>query len=314
MRVLVVGAGASIEEARRANAPPEHWPPTMNNFAEKMWASPTNQFFVYWLPNYLNDNGITPTNDPTRQFIALSKDPLSGINVERLFEYSWNNRGKIFSDFGGDWANLIDHGILRPLTFLLSQAFFVNGSGIRQLEAGKMVASKLRNGDVVLNLNYDTIFEIALEQAHIKVVYSPNTFNGTGVIVAKPHGSLNLLANDHSFWFAQPDSIGAAPSSEDDFRNHVAIVPPRFNKTYVQQPIARRIIQEIQSAQPAYLTFWGVGLTDSDIDLIELYAGWLQTGPIVEVINPDVSVRDKVADVLKTSATHFHTIEQWIRA
>lgn len=313
MRILVVGAGASIEEASRAGAPHEFWPPAIGNFAEKLWDSPHNRFFVYWLPDYLRSLHIDPGPDPTALFIELARKTDSGINVERLFEYCWANRGDGFRYHQGDWADLIDHGILSPLTFLMSQAFYRQGEGINQLGAGKLVASKLKNGDIVLNLNYDTLFEIALEQAGLQVTYAPNSFNGKGVLVAKPHGSINLLANSESFWFAQPDSIGALHSSEDDFRNHVAIVPPRYNKSYEQHPIAQIIFQSIAQTQPKQLTFWGVGLTDSDIDLIEIYGRWMRSAVTVEVINPDAAaVASKVSDILARKVNAYVSIEAWL--
>ena len=118
MRVLVIGAGASIEEAKRANAPEEFWPPTIANFAKKMWDGPILQFSNYWLSDYLTEQGIDPGNDPTSVFTELAKDPESLINLERLFEYCWVSRGKKFE---GDWENLIYHGILNPLSFLLNR-------------------------------------------------------------------------------------------------------------------------------------------------------------------------------------------------
>lgn len=312
MRILVVGAGASIEEAKRAGAPQEFWPPVIGNFAEKLWDSFHNQFFVYWLPDYLRSLKIDPGPDPTALFIELARNPDSGVNVERLFEYCWINRGDGFRYHQGDWADLINHGILSPLTFLLAQSFYINGQGIRQLEAGKLVAGRLRKGDIVMSLNYDTLFEIALEQTGFQVTYAPNTFNGNGVLVAKPHGSINLLANGESFWFSQPDSIGALPSGEDDFRNHVAIVPPRFNKSYEQHPIAKIIFQSIAQTQPRTLTFWGVGLTDSDVDLIEIYGRWMRSAVAVEVINPDATVASKVSSILARKVNAYASIEAWL--
>jgi hypothetical protein len=145
MRVLVIGAGASIEEAKRANAPEEFWPPTIANFAKKMWDGPVFQFCNYWLHDYLTEHGIDPGKDPTSVFIELAKAPESLINLERLFEYCWVNKGKKLQD---DWENLIYHGILKPLSFTLNQAFYENGVGVKQLSAGKLVSSKFEDGDL----------------------------------------------------------------------------------------------------------------------------------------------------------------------
>jgi hypothetical protein len=311
MRVLIVGAGASIEEAKRAGAPEEFWPPTVANFAKKMWDGPLNQFSNYWLPDYLQQQGVDPWPDPTRVFIQLSANPQAQINVERLFEYCWENKGRKFE---GDWENLIYHGVLYPLVTLLSMAFYENGVGIKQLEAGKMVVDRLQDGDLVLSLNYETLFEIAATQRGRQLTYVPNQFSGNGILVAKPHGSLNLLADDQKFWFAHPDCIGALPSSADNYRNYRAIVPPRFNKTYAQHDIAKIIFNAIANLHPDVLTFWGVGLSDSDVDLVDVYKKWIASGSVVEVINPDDTVSEKATKILDRDICFYPSIEKWIQA
>jgi len=307
--VLLLGAGASIEEAKRANAPTEFWPPTIANFATKMWDSEHNKFFVYWLPEYLRDQGIDPGNDPTSRFIQLAQNPETHINVERLFEYCWLRKGR---KFDRDWENLIYHGILSPLNFLLLMAFYENGE-MKPLRAGTLIAGGLHDGDIVVNLNYDTLFEIAATRAGLVITYSPNTFRGGGLFVAKPHGSINLLADETHFWFAQPESIGALPSSADDFRNWRAIVPPRFNKSYEQHPIAAMILDSIRDARPEVVTFWGVGLTDSDADLLELYRVWVGASDVAEVINPDSNTLTvgRARDLLRVPIRHFLSPEDW---
>jgi hypothetical protein len=309
MRVLVVGAGASIEEARRANAPKELWPPTIANFAQKLWGTPPDGFFNYWLPDHLSAEGIYPGTDPTARFLQLEAQPNSKITVERLLEFCWANKGKKFE---GDWENLIHHGMLQPLTYLLAGAFFENGVGIKRLGAGCLVASRLTDGDVVLSLNYETLFEIAAVQYGHTLTYVPNKFSGAGLVIGKPHGSMNLLADEHSFWFAQPDCIGALPSSGDNFRAWRAIVPPRFNKTYSQHPIAKIILDAMRHFRPQLLTFWGVGLADSDIDLVEIYRTWCASGAAVEFINPDDIAAHRATEILKVRVAQFSTIEEWL--
>ncbi|THI90790.1 MAG: hypothetical protein CAF41_003305 [Nitrospira sp. CG24A] len=53
----------------------------------------------------------------------IENENYSDLPLERLFEYCWVNRGKQFKD---DWENLIHHGILNPLSFLLNKAFYEN--------------------------------------------------------------------------------------------------------------------------------------------------------------------------------------------
>ncbi len=309
MRVLIVGAGASIEEAIRADVPEELWPPTTANFAKKMWDSPPgNLFYCYWLADYLGDNGIDPGGNPTSLFIELAAQS-TNLNIERLFEYCWINKD---AQPQGSWEQFIEHGVLNPLTFLLLQAFYVNGVGIKQLQAGKMVASFLNDGDLVLNLNYDTLFEIAARQIGRQITYVPNLYPGHGLLIAKPHGSLNLLANASHFHFAEPECIGALHSSANDYRNYHAIIPPRFNKKYVEHDIAKSIFDSIQNIRPEAVTFWGVGLTESDADLLDTYRSWAASGAKVEVINPDASVRDRAQLLLAKEAFYFPTLEEWL--
>ena len=124
--------------------------------------------------------------------------------------------------------------------------------------------------------------------------------------------ALNQLADENSFRFAHPDCIGAVPSSADNFRSHRAIVPPRFNKKYAQHPIARIIIDGIVNFRPDILTFWGVGLTDSDADLLDVYRKWIASTSLIEVINPDVAVTDRTMGMFKKDIRHYSTLEEWL--
>ena len=133
-----------------------------------------------------------------------------------------------------------------------------------------------------------------------------------GSVIAKPHGSFNLLADERSFRFAHPDCIGAVPSAADNFRNHRAIVPPRFNKQYAQHPIAKLIINGIVNFRPDMLTFWGVGLTDSDADLLDVYRKWIASTSVIEVINPDAAVTDRAMGMFKKDIRHYLTLEEWL--
>jgi hypothetical protein len=162
-----------------------------------------------------------------------------------------------------------------------------------------------------MNLNYDTLFEIAAVQSGRQVTYVPNRSDGSGIVVAKPHGSLNLLADDTTFWFAQPECNGALPSSADNFRNHRAIVPPRFNKTYAQHPIAKMILDQIVKVRPDMITLWGVGLADSDTDLLDVYRDWGVSSAAIEAINPNADVTEKATRIFNRRVRHCPTLEEW---
>ncbi len=184
--------------------------------------------------------------------------------------------------------------------------------GVKQLGVGKLVSDRLEDGDLALNLNYDPMFEIAAIQQGHQLTYVPHRVGRKSILVAKPHGSFNLLADEKSFRFAHPDCIGAAPSSADNFRSHRAIVPPRFKKTYEQHPIARTIIDGIVSFRPDKVTFWGVGLADSDADLLDVYRKWIASTSVIEVINPDAAVTERAMDMFRRDIRHYPTLEEWL--
>jgi len=79
--------------------------------------------------------------------------------------------------------------------------FHENGVGFRDLQTTKRVAQTLGPEDLVLNLNYDTVFEIALTQLGRPFKYAPNAVQPNEVLVCKPHGSLNMVLNDQVFTF-----------------------------------------------------------------------------------------------------------------
>jgi len=223
MRATIIGAGASIEIAKQAGVSEKHYPPVIDNFAEKLWGDPEAiGFHNYWVGDYLESLGFSVGSDPTGDFIKYEKKHRA-VNIEKLFEYCWTHKGQKFED---DYQNLMYHGIANPLNDLLIRGFCANGNKLNNLIAGQKVSKKLKDGDLVVDLNYDTLFEIAAEQANVEITFIPNKFHGKGLAVAKPHGSLNLLADDKGFVFSQSNCIGALPSRSDNLRNYNSIVPP----------------------------------------------------------------------------------------
>jgi hypothetical protein len=72
------------------------------------------------------------------------------------------------------------------------------------------------------------------------------------------------------------------------------------------------IINGIVSSRPDIVTFWGVGLTDSDTDLLDVYRKWMASTSVVEVINPDAAVTDRAMKILKKNIRHYSTLEEWL--
>ena len=201
------------------------------------------------------------------------------------------------------WDNLMDWGIGRPFVDLMVRAFGQNGGqfGFRDLPVAKMVAAQLAPGDLVLSLNYDTVFEIALEQLGASFTYGPK---GEGTIrIAKPHGSLNLVQLDGGYSFGAAHWLGTPEPA--DGRSFQGFVPPRLNKTYAQHPFAKQIMDSMRGRRPNQLIFWGIGLTESDADLLALYRAWANRAQEVVVVNPDHTAAERIGRLLSCNPRHL---------
>lgn len=306
-RHLVVGAGASYSECKAAGLVEEICLPLISNFSRKMWSDYNP---VVFLSAYLNASSIAvPANGDARAvFFELERTQPSKFNVELFFEFAWNERER----FPGEWENLTMHGILNPLVFLLSQGLWSKGIADAPLKLSPKVAGKLNGGDVVLDLNYDTLFEIGAEQAGKKIAFLPNLAPADAVWIAKPHGSLNMVVNieKRSFAFGKLDWPGS-PQPANGARNYAGFIPPRFNKRFSDHPAAGMILRSIWNLAPTVVTFWGVGFTKSDADLAELYARWCNTCQTIEVINPDHNVSNTLKVEFGNKVRHFDSVEGW---
>ncbi len=49
------------------------------------------------------------------------------------------------------------------------------------------------------------------------------------------------------------------------------------------------IIEPTKSIQPTHVIFWGVGLTDSDKDLLDLFRKWCHVADQIDFIDPKVA-------------------------
>lgn len=328
MKHLVVGAGATLAEAIEQGVERTAWPPVIRDFARKTWAdySPSPM-----LDFYLETLGLLePRSDLRELFYEL--EAAGKTDIEQFMEFVWNHRdvalqvgsplppgyisglriGVAGSDPGPDdyWDNLLYHGIGRPLADAQMNCFYENGIGFRPLTATQSVARRLGAGDFVLNLNYDTVFEVGLSQVGHTFTYAPNRAGPDDLIVCKPHGSLNLVSNAEGFMFGEPDLVYFLPPP--GFRSFSGLVPPRLNKHYAQHPIAEAILAGAASRRPDSLALWGVGITESDSDLLELYRGWAAGASVVEVINPDPSVAEKARRMFSCPVREFVQLEDWL--
>ena len=193
----------------------------------------------------------------------------------------------------------------------MGDCFFENGVGFKPLVVSQAVARTLAASDLVLNLNYDTVFEIAMEQMGAGFVYSPNKPTPGQILVCKSHGSLNMVVREdgRGFTFGQPQWLGMP--EPPGYMSFAGILPPRLNKAYDQHLFAQMIMSPLRDRHPQVLTFWGIGLTESDVDLLELYRGWSRGAVRVEVINPNPEVADRMRSSLGCDVKYYSSVEDW---
>jgi hypothetical protein len=334
---LIVGAGATFAEALDQGHPPDRCPPLIRDFARKTWPNVYNPHPV--LEAYLQELGYTEFGSDARE-IFYRLEATGETNIERFLEFAWIHKDKEWKleegaaprDYisglrivaGGNqgdpvpplaprwWADFLYNGIGKPLTFFMIQCFFENGHGWKDLALTKSVASRLDPGDLVLNLNYDTIFEIALDQLNQPFSYCPSESTVDQVLVCKPHGSLNMVMNRQEFTFGQPDWLGMP--EPPGFRSYSGFLPPRLNKSFAQHPAAKMILAPATSRKPEEIAMWGVGLTESDVELVALYREWSRHAKRVNVINPSDSVARKASDLLERDITWFESVAAWVDA
>ncbi|ODA68957.1 hypothetical protein A7A08_00791 [Methyloligella halotolerans] len=305
MKVLVIGAGATLAEARHLGNPYDICPPLIRDFARKTWANYTPHPL---LEAYLATLGYHELpRDPRELFFQLEEEGVT--NIERFMEFAWENRDEPFEVSGQPvpgyisglqvngpgasesraegpsfWENLLYHGMGNPLSFAMLRCFHANGSGWRDLELSRCMIERLNSEDVVLNLNYDTLFELALEQEGRPFAYSPHQTGGESLLVVKPHGSLNLVSNDDGFAFGRPGWLGAPQPR--GYRSYSGLIPPRLKKSYRQHPISQMILKPAESLEPEKIIMWGIGITESDEDLLALYRRWSKHVTLLRLLIP----------------------------
>jgi len=267
-----------------------------------------------FLHHFLLSKGVVvdpSSSGPITQFLELERSKKT--NVEEFFEYCRNVRDR-FTDHPSAWHDMLHFGFLLPITTAMITQFFENGVGWRRLEASSLVSSALQPGDLIVNLNYDTIFEMAVEAQGNAISYLPNV-DADHIIVAKPHGSVNLLVNEkkQKFYFGRPQVHGTAVPTIDDSLA-ASILPPRIHKHYAQHPIARTILDATRAFAPKELIFWGVGFTQSDLDLNTLYFRLALSSDIISVINPDRHAAIEASEITRRATLHFPSLDSWLKS
>src|SRR5262249_38914524 len=157
-----------------------------------------------------------------------------------------------------------------------------------------------------------------LQQSHKFLSYSPAPFPDS-VLVYKPHGSSNLYVNRarSEFCFADPGHVSGNFSFRDRdgtlWSPSDGLVPPRLDKRYEQHPIAARILGRFGEAfSPTTVTFWGVSLTSSDVDLLDIFRTACERAERVEFINPSAKDALRAHGLLGVELAHFLTLDDWV--
>lgn len=313
--LLIVGAGASYAEAVEAGLPEENRPPLMKNFIKKLWNNSVPLFLkkekglVY---NYLKetlqyDNFLEQGKDFYDFLVILEKSNVS--NIENFFEYAWNYK----KSYPKEYENLLYNGIYTPLVACLISGIFKNGL-TPKLPLTEKIASLLDNGDFVLNLNYETVFEIGATNAGKTLHFLPWDKTEPSITVAKPHGSFHFFEDENGLKQARPYFVGTLSSiAGDNARNYKTFIPPRTNKNFQQHQLSRAIIKRLNFDYPRNVILWGIGFTKSDIDLYELYKKWFKSAEKISFITPRDIKPKELSNDMKIKIHHFMNVDSLLR-
>jgi hypothetical protein len=310
LRALIVGAGASIDECNRSGNDSPLIFPSIKNFAKIMWQHFHPQPFLF---NFLMSIGVEAEkarSAPLDEFVRLENE--GSTNVERFFQFCYDHR----SDYHETaWHDKQYQCFVMPITTIMAQKLFDNGHGWGRFLGAEQIIERLQSGDVVVSLNYDLIFDLTLERSGKPFGYVPMESDEKNILLAKPHGSVNMMVDEKggTFAFAVPSTWGGGTHVENDSLC-AGILPPRLNKNYRANPIAKIIIDAVSRFRPDTVTFWGVGFTESDCDLNRLYRRLARSARTIEIINPDCSVVRKLETILSRNVTHYLSLEHWSAA
>ena len=308
MRLMIVGAGASYAECKAKGLPEELCMPLMKDLSRKLWEdfNPTPFLEVFLVEQGCDVDGIDPVN-----FFYDLEQKSPGL-IEEFFASAWRHRNEFHTPYGRRWNDLMYHGFLRPLNFILVRGLLADNPETR-LPLSESVAAKLAPGDLVLNLNYDLIFDVALKNAGKRSAYSPHERPDDGVWIFKPHGSFHMAVDEEkqSFWFGQVEFIGDVQPQGGD-KTFLSFVPPRKSKSFDQHPVAAAIVGPLMEMKPDVVTYWGVGTPESDRDLLELYKKFCGEGIRVEFVNPSQGDAAKMEAQLGRPITHYIDASAWL--
>jgi hypothetical protein len=57
---------------------------------------------------------------------------------------------------------------------------------------------------------------------------------------------------------------------------------------------------------------WGVGLAESDLDLLDVYAEWSECAAAIDIVNPSPDVAARARALFRCEVRHFESVAEWI--
>lgn len=312
--IAVVGAGASFGEGIAAGLHSGDVPPLLKDFIKTLWLQPEVLHPGPALTAFLDHLGVSYTRTNQIDLLAAGEgNPAQ--NIERLFAHAFEHRNDPHPTWLpgmiSPYENLLFRGLVWPLGNLLRRGLLSKGEA-SPLPLHQVLAHSLGPGDIVLNLNYDTVLELSLRAAGVPFSYAPAQ-QQNAVLVAKPHGSLNLYSGNEGFVFSDnllPNDLQPA----NGMTNFAGSVPPRFGKEIAQHPVAKIIFSAIEGLRSDEVIFWGTSIPQSDHDLTIIYRSWSQAARVVSFINPSIPDWANASELLGRDLVRYDSIEIWAEA
>jgi len=328
--LLIIGAGATYAEAQELGVTEEQSPPLIKNFISKLWKErfPLSLKKNGLLTEYIsiikqkNSACYNEAKDISDLFIRLEKE--GSINIEKFFAFAWKRRNL----YPEEYENILYNGIFMALTDMII-LYILTNKDIREkykfidiepgswpfppLKLSNIIGNYLNDNDAVLNLNYDTFFEIGLKQIGKDFIYLPfHKPDKNKITIIKPHGSFNFFEEKggNKAWVSPTLFNQSQPNNNS--KNYLTFIPPMLGKNFEQHPLSRAIIEAIPFNYPLNLIFWGVGFTESDVNLINMYKKWANMSRKVSFINPDKKVSSNFKKNIGGNVFRYDNVNNFI--
>jgi len=171
-------------------------------------------------------------------------------------------------------------------------------------------ARQLKEGDIVISLNYDTLVEKALFKIHKGENIISYIYNKDKISILKLHGSINWLIKKNkirkhekfdSYFYELYDSyisknfdyVGGDLTETD---NNIYIYSSMISPSYYKRPhneILGRIWEEAYNIlrDSGKIIIIGYSMPPADTNIRHLFSAISYSESIIEIINPDITIK-----------------------